>query len=738
MSRSAVAQTYGAAALDLADLRARILPSMALSLAVAGAVGAWYYLPAGEFQWQPSLLLAALALLGMAAWLLGRSSPLAGAITLVLGECLLATLTAWLLPGAEVLILCLTIVSASAIAWPPAQVGIAIASCLIQYAAHRFVQPQPRIELLLLIYLLLGWLLYQSARPLHGLLLWSWQRHTDALCLSEQLRDRQGELNATVKALDLAYRLLQRTNHELAEARLEAEEARRLREQFAASISHELRTPLNLILGFSEMMHLSPDIYADVNWTGLLRRDVAQIYSASRHLLQLVDDVLDLSRLNAERVPLRKELCSLEEIIREAVATVKGLARSHPVQIHAELDPTVPRLLVDGTRIRQAVLNLLNNAVRFTDQGEILVRTERTGDDVLISVQDSGVGIAPDELEKVFDEFYQADAAARGPSGGMGLGLAISRRFVQMHGGRIWAESTLGVGSTFRISLPLDANRPVTSRLRVSRAGPLPANPYGESVVLLGAQSDVARLLERHLGNCKVSCAADVAEAQRLVAGHHPRAVICNLSLANMRALTSELLPRDLPKSVPVLYCAIPCSSWRAEIMRVYGSLLKPVGRQELLSLLAGLQGARDVLVVDDDLGFVQVVTRILQGSNVGYRVRSALSGAEGLEEMRRCVPDAVLLDLRMPDMDGEAVLAAMRAEPSLESVPVIVVSAMDVQEEAGSLDTSLVALAQRADWRLEDTLKALDVLLQAARPSYAAEPAEAPGQLAPTIEAAG
>ncbi|MGQ9555989.1 MAG: sensor histidine kinase, partial [Anaerolineae bacterium] len=528
MSDATTLQARALSVLDLDDLREHILPPTALLMVIADALAVWLYLPADNYQWRQSLLLVSAGVVSFAVWLFGRKRPLIGALALVLTQYFLAPVTAALLPGAEVFLLCLATVSAIALAWPAALLVAAAGAVLCQLAIHFWLQSSPHLDLAILTYCLIGGWLFFSAHSYQGILHWSWQRHANALNLSEQLRDRQGQLNSTVKALDLAYRLLQRTNHELAEAREEAEEARHLKEQFAANISHELRTPLNLIMGFSEMMHLSPHVYGDVNWTTPLRRDIAQLYTASRHLLQLVDDVLDLSRLNAERMPLRKELCSLSDIVNEAVATVRDLVRGRPLSIHAELDPTVPRLLLDGTRIRQALLNLLNNAIRFTDQGEIAVQTERRDHEVLISISDTGIGIPEEELENIFDEFYQTEAAVRKGSGGMGLGLAISKRFVQLHGGRIWADSTLGSGSTFYISLPLDASRPVASRLRMSSAASIPSNPYAESVLLLSGQIDVARMLARHLSGYKVLCAADAGEAQRLMEEHHPRAAICN------------------------------------------------------------------------------------------------------------------------------------------------------------------------------------------------------------------
>jgi CheY-like chemotaxis protein len=263
--------------------------------------------------------------------------------------------------------------------------------------------------------------------------------------------------------------------------------------------------------------------------------------------------------------------------------------------------------------------------------------------------------------------------------------------------------------------------------LRISRAAPPPANPYAESILLLGGGRDMARLLERHIGEgdqgYRVLVADSAEQTRHLAAQDHPQAVICNLSLAKLRALTAELLPRELPPEVPVVYTAIPCAAWRAELLEVKASLQKPVERADLLALLRQVPGVRDVLIVDDDLGFAQMVARMLEATvdegGEPLRVRMAFGGSEGLEAMRRRPPDLLLLDLRMPEPDGLAVLAAMRAEPILRNVPVVVVTAGDVYDEPGALPIGLVAVAQRGGWGLRDSLKALAALLEVARPSY-------------------
>ncbi|NPV07253.1 MAG: response regulator [Anaerolineae bacterium] len=727
-------------AADLETLRERALPPMIFLYGASAAVGAWAYLPGAEFRWRPFAVLLAATLGCLLAWWVCRRNLRAGTVALVVAAYLLAGLAALWLPGPVVTaVLALSVAASASLFVPWAPIAAAAGAAGSHLALHLFLVPDPGFPVAAGLYALLGGALAATLNASHQTLTWSWQRHDEARRLADQLRDRQGQLNRTIKALDLAYRLLQRTNHELSVAREEAEEARHLKEQFAANISHELRTPLNLILGFSEMMYLSPHVYGEMEWSPSLRRDVAQVYTASRHLSQLVDDVLDLSRLNAERMPLRKELCDVNQILREVADTAGNLARGRPLALVLDLAEDVPRLLLDRTRMRQVFLNLVNNAIRFTERGEVRVVSRRTEEEVLVSVEDTGVGIPEEELERIFDEFYQAGSAAARAEAGMGLGLAISRRFTQLHGGRVWAESTMGVGSRFHVSLPLKTDGPRTSRLRVSRPLPTPDNPYEDGVLVLGGGPDAAGLLRRHLEGHEVWGVDGSSGVADEVEEHHPRAAIAPLSLAATRRLVNELVPRDLPADVPLLFAAVPNTAWRAELLGVHACLQKPIQAEDLIGVLATLPRAQRVLVVDDDRGFVQMVTRMLETAEQRYAVSWAYSGAEGLEEMRRHRPDVVVLDLLMPGEDGKAVLAAMRADADLCQIPVVLVTAMDVEEDLGGPAVGLVGMVQRGRWGVGDTLAALNRLLVLAKPRYVtasdstagmpvtAEPSEAP-----------
>ena len=555
-------------------------------------------------------------------------------------------------------------------------------------------------------------------RPVQSVIDWSWRASADAILLAEQLRDRQGDLNRLVQTLDLTNRLLQRTNHELALARQEADELRRLKDQFAANISHELRTPLNIILGFTEIMHRTPDVYEGVNWTPTLRRDVAEVRRSARYLSDLVDDILDLARMEASRMPIHRELADLEAVIGEAVDLARRLLREKPVALGVRIEPGLPRLPIDRVRVRQVLVNLLTNASRFTERGRIEVKAGLRDGEVLVAVVDTGSGIPPDQLATVFDEFRQVDAWRHVDQDGKGLGLAIAKRFVQLHGGSIWAESEVGKGSTFCFTLPVA--RKDFSRLVRSSEAPLPADPYPPSLVLLG-QEQAASYLRRHLDGYDVVSVADGGELRAAVEELHPSAVL----------VPDDDLPPELgvlPAGVPVIHCSLPVGAVRAlPLERFAAHLIKPVASEELLAVLARLvPGDADILVVDDDRGFVQLVLRMLQAASSDYRVRWAYNGEEALRKASVERPGLILLDIVMPGMDGLALADALGQDADLASVPIVAVTGAKLGEDAAQARPHTFALSKQQGLKERELLALLEAALQAVQPDYVSAQHEA------------
>ena len=521
---------------------------------------------------------------------------------------------------------------------------------------------------------LCSWL---SGRSLYTALDWTWNGYERAREQEEASRQRGSELRQALKSLDEATYRLERTNHMLALARAQAEDARRMKQQFAQTISHELRTPLNLIVGFTELMAQSPEYYG-VQLPANYVRDLSVVHRNARHLQQLVTDVLDLARIEAAQMSLVFEDCDLAQLVTEAVNTVRSLVESRGLTLQTTVEPELPHLWVDPMRIRQVLINLLNNAARYTDGGGVSVRAFRQDGGVTFEVRDTGVGIAPEDLTKVFSEFQQfADRDGR-RRGGAGLGLAICRQFVALHGGRIWVESQLGQGSTFSFSLPERH-----STLLMTGSDDLDERPAAmrherEHILMAVTRSlSAAVLLTHYVQRIRTVVVQDLAQAASSAHELMPQAVVIDTMSVAME--DSQLAPlADAPclAETPIVLCPLPGEESLRQELAVDGYLIKPVSREALWDVLRPFGDAVDrVLVIDDDREFVRLLTRLLDDPVRRYEVAAAYNGQEALEVLRRWPPDLVLLDLGLPDIDGAVVLERLRAENGHENLPVVIIS---------------------------------------------------------------
>lgn len=590
-----------------------------------------------------------------------------------------------------------------------------VAAWLVDRQTHAY--PLSELALALILAAVLAWLI---VRTLYTALEWAWTMQRQADETLELARDRQGELARALKALDNNYIVLRRTQRELIAARKQAEEAQLMKEQFAANVSHELRTPLNIILGFSEVMSLSSEVYGDVHWPPILKQDINQIHRSARHLLDLIDDVLDLSRFEISGFVLNKELVALTAHLRETIAMAGDLFHGRAVRLEADIPEDLPALEIDPIRIRQVLLNLLANAARFTERGAVRVAAREDAQGVSISVADMGPGIPADKLPFLFDEFYQADRSLSREHGGAGLGLAISKHFVEAHNGRIWVESELGHGATFSFTLPRD-DAAGTGRLLAQLAywsGPSAAEARAAHPLILVVDPDAAvtAMIDRHLAGYR---AVQVAAAETLaeqILLHHPQAVIVNVAPG---CASADALALAVPASVPVIACSLPSQAWVSDNLKVAACLIKPIASELLLQTVRRYDAAHDILVVDDDRGFCRLVERMLQASAGDYTVRRAYDGESGLAALREQPPDLLLLDLIMPDVDGFTILAAMREDARLAGIPVIVLTATSLAEDALSQCRGEIVIRRPEGLRPVEVLRCLEAVVGVLEPDY-------------------
>ena len=499
-----------------------------------------------------------------------------------------------------------------------------------------------------------------------------------------QQKNRELEQHST----ELEHTVAQRTE-ELKHAMEAAEGANRAKSGFLANMSHELRTPMNAIIGYSEM--LMEDAEEEGNQAAA--DDLAKIHSAGRHLLSLINDVLDISKIEAGKMDLYLETFEIAALVEGVVSTIDALIKTNDNRLTVEVDPSLGSMHADATKVRQALFNLLSNAAKFTHAGEIRLRVEGEEVDgerwIQMSVSDSGIGIPPEKIDHVFEEFSQADDSTTRDYGGTGLGLSISRRFCQMMNGDISVTSVVGEGSRFEIRLPALV-RDLPEELEGAAGSPVSplVDPGDEPVVLvIDDDPDARDLLDRTLqgAGVRVVTAGDGREALDLARSLHPAAITLDVLMPRMdgwevlRELKADATTRD----IPVIMVTMTTDRNLGYALGATDFLTKPVARAQLVALLdrhAGGSGERHALVVDDKTENREVLRRVL--GNEGWRVSEAENGLLALEEVAKDPPALILLDLLMPVMDGFEFVLEMRRRDPARQIPIVVVTAKDITEE--------------------------------------------------------
>jgi PAS domain S-box-containing protein len=505
--------------------------------------------------------------------------------------------------------------------------------------------------------------------------------------------------------------LVRREAFELEGQNRRIQEANRLKSEFLANMSHELRTPLNAILGFGELLQ-----------DGLVpagspkhREFLGDIVKSGRHLLRLINDVLDLAKVEAGKVVFRPEPIDLLLLVEEVKGIVQGIAMSKRIRLEAEIDPGLRGgILLDPARLKQILYNFISNALKFTPEGgSIQVRALPEGEQYLmIEVEDTGPGIAPGDVERLWVEFQQLDTGPSKQHSGTGLGLALTRRLAEAQGGSVGVRSTPGKGSVFYVRLPRRSLRGVETappRLRAAAAAGAP--------LVLVVEDDVRdhALLVEALSNegYAVEAATTGAEALALCNTHKFDAITLDLLLPDMSG--QEVLRRvragGLNSEVPVVVVTIIAEKGVVAGFTVHDFLHKPIDEASLLSSLrrAGLrpeqQGA--VLVVDDDESSLKLMAATL--TQLGFRAVCVQSGEEALRAAARSPPIAVVLDLLMPRMDGFEFLDRFRESPATHRTPVLIWSVKDLSpEERARLSRSARAIVRKGHAGVQSLLEEL------------------------------
>ncbi len=457
----------------------------------------------------------------------------------------------------------------------------------------------------------------------------------------------------------------------------ELREVDQLKSQFLANMSHELRTPLNSIIGFSRVILKG----IDGPITDIQQQDLTAIYNSGQHLLGLINDILDLARIEAGKMELNFEEVHISEMATSVFSTAKGLVKEKSIQLVQRIPSDMPTVRGDTIRVRQILLNLISNASKFTDEGSITVEASvQKGPngqmEALINVIDTGPGISLEDQEKLFKAFSQVDGSATRKSGGSGLGLSICANLVQLQGGRISVRSEVGKGSCFWFTLPLYHQ-------------PQQEIPKGKRVILaIDDDPQVISLYERYLTpkGYYVVALTEPSLARERILELKPFAVTLDIMMPNKDgwSVLAEIKSDPGTQYVPVVICSIIDQEEKGYSLGAADYLLKPILEEDLVQAMDRLNPAGemlDVLIIDDDPNDLRLMERALL-DNGRYRPILAQGGQAGWELLKEGTPHAIILDLVMPDMDGFTILEKLRTDRGLCDIPVLVVSGGTLTEE--------------------------------------------------------
>ena len=526
-----------------------------------------------------------------------------------------------------------------------------------------------------------------------------------------------------------------RLRQEAEEARRSAEEARRLEEEerksaeaanqmksrFLSVVSHELRTPLNLIYSLSSML-LEEGERDSAGQQKVASADLEHIHVTAEHLNNLIRDVLDLAQSDVGQLKLLCEPLDLRGELAAAAVIGQQLAQAKHLTWRLDLPDKLPQVWGDRTRLRQVVLNLVNNAVKFTTQGEVSLSARFCDGKVTVRVEDTGLGIPAEEQEAIFEEFRQSERTAARGYGGLGLGLAICKRLVEMHGGEIGVSSSgvEGQGAAFYFTLPV-----LVGPAPVPEAAATPGE--SQRVLIMGNDPVNGDLLKNYLVrqgfDVSVSFVADEPDCFEKLLLDPPDVLILDLGLASQWGweIIKKLNENPATQTIPVMFYSLDHAQQRGSLLEI-SYLTKPLGMEALAETLMnhgllveddGNSPARRILVVDDDPGILALHTRMIREALAGYQVIPARNGREALSVTRQLPPDLVLLDLMMPEMDGFAVLEAMREEEAWRNIPVVVLTGQALTEEDMlRLNRGAVSVLSKGMYSADETLQHLSTAL--------------------------
>ena len=551
--------------------------------------------------------------------------------------------------------------------------------------------------------------------------------------LPQEEYERERQQNQVLKLVESVEKRKQ-AEEVLKQANTRILEANRLKSEFLASMSHELRTPLNSIIGFTGI--ILQKISGELN--DEQEKQLNMVYDSAKHLLGLINDILDLSKIEAgkiEIIPAQFDVKGLIQMVEKMVSPLieeKGLKLT--VSISENLPPTIYN---DRNRIKQVLINLLSNAVKFSKSGEIRLTVgisdfeyqaseledekESTTcipqTEIRFSVTDIGIGINPEHLQDIFNEFKQIEGPLKEKPAGTGLGLAISKKIVEMMGGRIWAESEYGKGSCFQFAIPV---KEITEVKKPTVISPEALDLNKKLVLTIDDEIEAQEILKTYLKSegYEVVQAYNAMEAVELARKYRPFAITLDIIMPGKDGwdILHELKEDPRTKEIPVICISILDNREMGLSLGAIEYMVKPINKGQLMDELQRLKKRfriYEILIVDDEPQAVEVLSRYIGELN-DYKVTRAIGGEEALSRIKESRPDLIILDLMMPEIDGFEVIRYLKKSEETKEIPIIIVSAKKLtQEEIKYLNCNIEKIIRKGDFSKEDLLKDIKRMLE-------------------------